>query len=317
LPSFGRCGDLGLVLGGTAMSPHTESRLLHWVGMALIAATLALGSQLFADDQQTQPQPQPQTTQPVQQQAPQQSQEEHESTASPTPPTPPPLVSLTAGTPQELERQGDQLRAQKRYLDAIDYYKAAIAKQATPLLWNKEGIALLFLQRQKDAQKCFQQALDLDKNSAEGLNNLGFVAQMEKRYNRAIKYYNKALEIRPGSPTFHYNLGSAYFAKHDYTKATQEYGTAYQLDPNIFQRVSKTGIMAQTSSPEDRAAFSFMVAKMYAQSGDIDRSLEYLRKAMEEGFKNLKEINNDAVFAKLREDPRFAELMAQKPQAIQ
>jgi tetratricopeptide (TPR) repeat protein len=285
--------------------------------MAVMAASLAWGSQLLAVDQQGQaqsPQPNPPA---VQQQSQQQSQQEHDSAASPAPPIPPPLVSLTEGTPQELEKQGDQLRAQKRYFDAIDYYKAAIAKQPTALLWNKQGIALLFLQRQKDAQKCFEQALALDKNSAEGLNNLGFVAQMEKRYNRAIKYYTKALEIRSNSPTFHYNLGSAYFAKHDYAKATQEYGTAYQLDPNIFQRVSKMGIMAQTSSPEDRAAFSFMVAKMYAQSGDVEHSLEYLRKAMEEGFKNMKEINNDAVFAKLREDPRFAELMAQKPQAIQ
>jgi len=293
------------------MSPHSESRLLHWFRMAVLAATLASGFQLLAVDQQTQPQSQP--TQAVQQPT---EQQEHESAASPTPP-PPPLVSLTAGTPQELERQGDQLRAQKRYLDSVDYYKAAIAKQQTPLLWNKEGIALLFLQRSKEAQKCFEQALAIDKNSAEGLNNLGFIAQIQKRYNRAIKYYNKALEIRPNSPTFHYNLGSAYFAKHDYQKATQEYHTAYQIDPDIFQRVSKMGIMAQTSSPEDRAAFSFMVAKMYAQSGDIEHSLEYLRKAMEEGFKNIKEVYNDAVFANLREDPRFAELMAQKPQAIQ
>src|SRR6516162_1777767 len=143
------------------------------------------------------------------------------------------------------------------------------------------------------------------------------MAQLEKRYNKAIKCYDKALAIRPNSPTFHYNLGAAYFSKHNFEKASQEYHTAYQLDPDIFQRVSKTGVMAQSTSPEDRAAFSFMVAKMYAQAGDVDRSLEYLRKAMEEGFKNLKEINNDAVFAKLREDPRFAELMAQKPQAIQ
>src|SRR5271170_300972 len=71
--------------------------------------------------------------------------------------TPPPLVSLTSGTPQELEKQGDTMRSQKRYLDAIDYYAAAIKLQPTALLWNKEGIALLFLTRQKDAQKCFEQ----------------------------------------------------------------------------------------------------------------------------------------------------------------
>jgi tetratricopeptide (TPR) repeat protein len=229
----------------------------------------------------------------------------------------PPLVSLTTGTPQELERQGDQLRAQKRYLDAIDYYKAAIAKQQTSLLLNKEGIALLFLQHNKDAQKCFEQAVKIDKNSAEGMNNLGFVAEMDKRYNKAIKYYEKALAIRPDSATFHYNLGAAYFSKHEYDTAAQEYRTAYQLDPEIFQRVSKMGIMAQSTSPEDRAAFLFMVAKMYAQAGDVDHSLEYLRKAMENGYKNIDKVYKDSEFASLRTDPRFAMLMAQKPQAIQ
>ena len=232
-------------------------------------------------------------------------------------PPPAPLVSLTTGTPQQLERQGDQLRAQKRYLDSVDYYNAAIAQQPTALLWNKKGIALLFIQHNKDAKKCFEQALKLDKNSAEALNNLGFMAQIEKRYNRAIKYYDKALAIRPSSATFHYNLGAAYFGKHDFDKAAQEYRTSYQLDPDIFQRVSRTGVMAQSTSPEDRAAFSFMVAKMYAQAGDVDHSLEYLRKAMEEGYKNIDKVYTDSEFASLRTDKRFAELMAQKPQAIQ
>ncbi len=104
---------------------------------------------------------------------------------------------------------------------------------------------------------------------------------------------------------------------HDYRHAAKEYRAAYTLDPDIFQRVSKIGVMAQSTSPEDRAAFSFMVAKMYAQAGDVDHSLEYLRKAMEEGYKNIKKVYTDSEFATLRDDKRFTELMSQKPQAIQ
>jgi tetratricopeptide (TPR) repeat protein len=232
--------------------------------------------------------------------------------------TPPqPVVSLTSATPQELERQGDQLRSQKRYLDAVDYYNAAIAQQPTALLWNKKGITLLFLTHKKESQKCFQQALKIDKNSAEAMNNLGFIEQTQKNFSRAIKYYNKALEVRPNSATFHYNLGAAYFGKHDFDRAAQEYRLAYQFDNEIFQRVSRMGIMAQSSSPEDRAAFSFMVAKMYAQSGDFEHSLEYLRKAMEEGYKGINKVYTDSEFASLRTDPRFADLMAQRPPSLQ
>ena len=234
-----------------------------------------------------------------------------------TQPAPAPVVSLTTGTPSELEHQGDIFRSQKRYLDAIDYYDAAIAKQPTPLLWNKKGMAYLFIQHNKEAKKCFESAVQQDKNSAEGLNNLGYMAQLEKRYNRAIKYYEKALAVRPNSATFHYNLGAAYFSKHKFEQATQEYRTALQLDPDVFVRASKMGIMVQSSTPEDRAAFAFMVAKMYAQAGNLDRSLEYLRKAMEDGYKQINQVYKDNEFAVLRTDPRFTELMAQKPQPIQ
>lgn len=230
------------------------------------------------------------------------------------PPAPVPNLNDSA---QQLEEQGDQLRLQKRYLDAIDFYSAAIAKQPTALLWNKTGMAYLLLQRPEDATKSFAHAVKLDKRGAEGYNNLGYMQYRNQKYGKAIRYYQKALSLRPDDAVFHYNMASAYFAMHDYRHAAKEFRAAYTLDPDIFQRVSKIGVMAQSSSPEDRAAFSFMVAKLYAQAGDVDHSLEYLRKAMEEGYKNIKQVYTDSEFATLREDKRFTELMSQKPQAIQ
>jgi tetratricopeptide (TPR) repeat protein len=225
------------------------------------------------------------------------------------------LISLDSA-PSELEHQGDQLRAQKRYLDAVDYYTAAINKEPSTLRYNKLGMAYLFLQRDKEAEKTFDRALKLDPHCAEALNNRGFVEQVKKNYGKAIKYYQKALVERPNSSTFHYNLASVYFVRHRYEDAAQEYRTAYQLDPDIFNKVSRVGILAQTSSPEDRAAFSFMVAKMYAQAGDFDHSLQYLRKAMEEGYKGIDKVYTDSEFATLRTDKRFAELMVQRPQTL-
>ncbi len=228
----------------------------------------------------------------------------------------PPLIPAANATAANLEAQGDLLRAEKRYLDSVDYYQAAIAKHPTATLWNKTGMAYLFVQRYHDAQKAFERAIKLDKAAPEAYNNRAFIEQVNKNPGKAIKYYHKALALRPESSTFHYNLASAYFAKHEFEQSAQEYRTAYQLDPGIFQRVSKTGIMAQACSPEDRAAFAFMVARMYAQSGDFDRSLEYLRKAMEEGYKSIQKVYSEPEFATLRTDKRFSELMTQKPQSI-
>jgi len=239
-----------------------------------------------------------------------------EATSPATQLTPPPIPDGSASA-AVLEEQGDQLRAQKRYLDSIDYYNTALRKQPSAMLWNKEGMSYLLLQRPDQAAKCFDHAIKIDKHAAESYNNRGYVEQMKKKYDKAINYYKKAIELRPTDAVFYYNMGSSYFGKHDYADAGKQYAIAFSIDPDIFTRITRTGIMAQATSPEDRAAFSFMVAKMYAKVGDFDRSLEYLRKAMENGYKHINDVYTDHEFATLRTDKRFEELMAQRPQAIQ
>jgi hypothetical protein len=59
-----------------------------------------------------------------------------------------------------------------------------------------------------------------------------------------------------------------------------------------------------------------VVAKLYAKMGDSDHSLQYLRKAMEEGYKKVEDVYTDPEFAELRKDARFTELMKAKPPAI-
>jgi hypothetical protein len=50
--------------------------------------------------------------------------------------------------------------------------------------------------------------------------------------------------------------------------------------------------------------------------GYSDRSLEYLKKALELGYKDFNSVYKDAEFAELRKDKRFTELMAAKPPAL-
>ena len=190
--------------------------------------------------------------------------------------------------------------------------------------------------RHKDAIKSFDHAIKLDPRLAEAYNNRGAVyyiagAQKQtlaeragksvprgarKNYRKAIKEYMKALELQNDSASYHSNLGTAYFALKEYPAAINEYAIAMQLDPEVFEHRSQTGIAAQMSSPQDRAYYSFVLARMYAKSGNSDRALQYLRKAMEDGYKDIDAVYKDQEFAALRKDPRFSELMASKPQAI-
>lgn len=225
---------------------------------------------------------------------------------------PPPDASA-----QELEKQGDELRGRKAYLDAIDYYEAAQKKASNQAsLCNKIGISQLMLQRFRDAGRNFERAIKKDRKFSDAYNNLGVVEYERRKYRAAIKQYKKAMQITPDTASFYSNMGAAYFANKKFEDASRAYAEALKLDPTIFEHSSRTGITAQMASPEDRAHYDYVLAKLYAKMGDPDHSLEYLRKAMEDGYKKVKDVYTDPEFANLRKDARFEELMKEHPVSL-
>jgi hypothetical protein len=50
--------------------------------------------------------------------------------------------------------------------------------------------------------------------------------------------------------------------------------------------------------------------------GIAERSLQHLRRAMEEGYNKIEDVYKDPEFAALRADPRFDALMKGRPEAI-
>lgn len=225
----------------------------------------------------------------------------------------PPAAAASA---EELEKRGDELRVEKDYLDALDYYRAALAKKPSAAIYNKSGIAELMMQRYKEAGKDFGRAIHLDHDYADAVNNLGVIDYEGKKYGKAIKQYQKAILLLPDSASFYSNMGAAYFGKKEFEKAAQAYTKAMELDPDILERTSHNGISAQLPSPEDRAHYDYLIAKLWAKQGDRERSLQYLRRAMEEGYKGIDDVYKDPEFAGLRSDTRFTELMATRPPAI-
>jgi len=209
------------------------------------------------------------------------------------------------------------LRSEKLYLDALDYYHAALGKKPNDSrLLNKIGITELMMQRYKEARKAFERSIRCDHEFADAYNNLGVVFYESKKFGAAAKEYEKAIAKDGNSASFFSNLGAAYFSKKEFEPAVVAYQRALELDPDVFERTSRGGVQAQLPSPEDRARYDYTVAKLYAKMGFSDRSLEYLRKAKEEGYKDFKDVYKDADFAELRKDRRFTELVATKTPGI-
>jgi len=228
----------------------------------------------------------------------------------------PPLIRTidppsAEATVADLELRADELHIQKLYFDAIDYYRAALAKSPNNAkLLVKICRTQLVMTRWKEGQKTCQQAIKTDRTSADAYNNLGVALYEQRKYGPAIKEYHKAIDIDDTSASFYSNLGAALFAKKQFEPAVEAYQKAVEIDPDVFMRTSRGGVQAQLPSPEDRARYDYTVAKLYAKMGLPDRSLEYLRKAMEEGYKDFQNVYKDAEFTELRKDKRFAQLVA-------
>lgn len=210
----------------------------------------------------------------------------------------------------ELEKAGDQARAQKDYTQAIEYFQAAIHKdRKNSALYNKLGLSELRKDDLKSARLSFEKATKLNPQYAEAVNNIGAVDYMRKNYSGAAKYFKRAVALDETHSTYHVNLGAAWFSEKKMDRAIAEYTRALELDPDAFRRDNRTGIAAQIASPEERAQFSYMLAKAYAKRGDVESCLQCLKKAKEDGYRNLANVYRDEEFSRLRENPRLQEVV--------
>lgn len=216
--------------------------------------------------------------------------------------------------PVTLEQRGDIYMARKMYREAVEAYTAA--KPDTAVLANKLGIAYHQQLDLLHARKQYERALKLDPKYPEAINNLGTVYYAQKKHGRAVSLYNRALKLTPSSASVLSNLGTAQFARKKYKQALEAYERALAIDPDVFERRNSHGVLLQERSVEERAKFHFYMAKTYAKAGATDRALMYIRKALEEGFKERDKFREDPEFAKLQANPEFEQLMAFEPRVL-
>jgi tetratricopeptide (TPR) repeat protein len=228
-----------------------------------------------------------------------------------------PQVSPRADNEMSMEDRGDLQMARKLYHEAIDSYSDAVrAKPTNAVAWNKLGIAYHQLLDFTHARAMYEKSVKLNHRYSEAINNLGTIFFAQKNYRRAIRQYEQALAIAPDSASIHSNLGTALISRKKIPEAMAEYQKALELDPEVFEHHNTYGVLLQERSGSDRALFDFVLARTYAGRNNIEKAMEYLRKAFEEGFKEQKKIYEDPAFAELVKTPSFTELIANPPVAI-
>ncbi len=222
----------------------------------------------------------------------------------------PPAASRPQLTP---EQRGDIFMARKMYREAIDTYREA---PETAILINKIGIAYHQLTDLNSAARCYQRAIKLDPKFSQAINNLGTIYYSRQSYRRAIGQYKKVLRITPDSASTLANLGSAYLARKQYELASENYQKALAIDPGVFEHHGGVGTTVRDQTVGDRPMFFYYLARSYAKAGMRDQALNYIRKSIEEGFKERKKFIDDPEFAGLQKDPEFQKIMESEPKVL-
>ena len=228
-------------------------------------------------------------------------------------------VSNPAATPAERklsdEEIGDLYMARKQYREAMEQYRMLSAQDPHNAVYlNKLGIALHQQTALGLALKCYERAVKADPHYADAENNIGTIWYQRKKYGKAVRAYQRAIKMRDDMPVLYSNLGYAYFSQGKYEDSIAAFRTALAKDPQFFERgSSRNGSVLQDRSVPDRGRFYFLLAKSFAEAGNLDRAILYLRKAKEEGYTQINDVKKDPAFAALLKDPIVIDLLAPKP----
>jgi tetratricopeptide (TPR) repeat protein len=216
-----------------------------------------------------------------------------------------PAISLSA------EEEGDLAMAHKHFQAALEAYRKAPVKTAA--IWNKLGIASQQMFLVQDAKKSYEASLKLDSKNPDVINNLATVYYSQQQYGPAERLYRKALKIKPKSALIYKNLGTDMLAENKFKKGWDCYQAALAIDPDIFEKTNLMRIGEPTPTHK-RGAMSYYLAKSYAQVGMNDLAVEYLRKAIDDGFTDRKKILADKELASLHGLTAFEQLLSEQRQ---
>jgi tetratricopeptide (TPR) repeat protein len=226
-------------------------------------------------------------------------------------------LSSAAVAPDQKPKLSDEDLARlylirKQFREAQDlFHKLTVEQPNNPVYWNELGISFHNQAELDLALRCYQKSTKLDSKYADAENNVGTIYYERKKYAKAIRAYKKAISLREDYASFYLNLGYAYFSEKKYDDSIESFRKALMIDPDTFDAArSRSGTVIQDRSiAADRAQFYFLLAKSFAEAGNVERCIIYLKKAHEEGYQNMKAVQTDPSFQIVIKDPAVQDLL--------
>jgi serine/threonine protein kinase/tetratricopeptide (TPR) repeat protein len=217
-----------------------------------------------------------------------------------------------------------------RYAEAEKEYRIVV--ELTPdnaRGYMNLGVIAYFQKRYEEAAKMYEKSVAI-KPSASAYSNLGTVYYSLAQYDEAARYYEKAIQMNGRESLWWHNLAAAYQAAGESQKARDAFQRTAALideqlhvtprDPTLLilladaysyldQPLRARELLRQglALAPDDISNM-FQASAIYEQLGDRKLALEWIAKAIKGGFsRDL--IEKEPTLARLRQDPRFQDLL--------
>jgi tetratricopeptide (TPR) repeat protein len=208
-------------------------------------------------------------------------------------------ASALAGSEEAIARNqaGRDLYQQGKVSEAITEFHKAVQEDAN-YLPARVNLAHSYeqLNRIDEAIQEYRGAIDLDPRHFFARNNLGVLYDKKGRHDEAIVEFEAALRSEPGNAMALKNLETA--------KKNQAIIKERQA------QILRAEKEAQTKANDPRA--SYQAARLHAFYGNRDLALQWLQRALRQGYNELAYVNNDPAFNSLREDRDFQLLLLGK-----
>lgn len=191
----------------------------------------------------------------------------------------------------------DYVRARREFETALT------AEPASGRIMNLIGLTHFHQKNYRPAAEWFRKAATAQPDYAPAHKNLGAAYAMNRQFENARKAYERALALNPASASTYFSLGSVCFELGDSDKAMSYLARGLEIDPDFLQKNGQLVDLPMSGSSLAEMYFSY--ARFYAGRGDLGRTVEYLDRAKDAGFRDWGRLRLEKEFEPLLETPEI------------
>jgi len=189
---------------------------------------------------------------------------------------------------------------------------------------QRYGSYLTFMGRFEESIRHYETALELDPFSLQINMNLATTYYLRGEYDRAVNHLNKTSELEPNYMPTHFVLGSAYVQQGRLEEAIEQFQFIYKMDEEAYialgfmgyahglngQRAEAETLLSILQDISERRYISpYSLLLIHLALGPLERVFQLLEQLYEERNDWLVWLKVSPELKKLRNDPRFQDLL--------